>query len=99
MTAEIKIARKILRSGGVIFPLLYFLFSRQITLTVTFAIGLFFIVLEILRFRLPVLNRRKDYRRQSWLFCNLPNYRFFSDEYPGDIFSAYYHRQPGSNIY
>ncbi len=59
MTAEIKIARKILRSGGVIFPLLYFLFSRQITLTVIFVIGLFFIVLEILRFRLPVLNNNR----------------------------------------
>ena len=59
MTVEIKIARKILRSGGVIFPLLYFLFSRQITLTVIFAIGLFFIVLEILRFRLPALNNSR----------------------------------------
>ncbi len=59
MTAEIKIARKILRSGGVIFPLLYFLFNRQIALTVIFAIGLFFIVLEILRFRLPVLNNSR----------------------------------------
>ena len=59
MTTEIKIARKILRSGGVIFPLVYFLFSKQITLTVTFAIGLFFIVLEILRFRLPALNNSR----------------------------------------
>ena len=59
MTAEIKIARKILRSGGAIFPLLYFLFSKHITLMVTFAIGLFFIVLEILRFRLPALNNSR----------------------------------------